>query len=469
MRWTLLVLALAALAVAPAGATGANRFDIGITDPLEPGFGEQDTAAAYDAVRAAKIRLVRIPVAWSTLATRRPRNAAAHTDPEYQWGPLDARVAAMARRGLEPLLSLYAAPGWAKTRRADGSLRPTPRVDDFTTFAGAAARRYSGATPGIPRVRYWQIWNEPNLRTYLDQSDSVAQYRALVTEGYRAIRSVAVDNQVLAGGLAPYAAYEGDIPPLRFMRELLCMSGRRRPRPTCDVSVPFNVWSHHPYTVGGPNRSARAADDVSLGDLPEMRTLLRAAEEAGHVAAAGPVAFWVTEFSWDTRGPDPWGVPLARHARWVAEAFYNMWRSDVSAAVWFQLRDNPMGTFTWGQTWQAGLFFRTTPLYANERAKPVRQVIRFPFVALPAPRARATVWGRTPRSGPGTVTVERRSGARWVRLARVRAGRHGIFRTRVRAGAGTLLRARAGSETAVPFRVARTRDRRVNPFGGPLQ
>jgi len=61
---------------------------------------------------------------------------------------------------------------------------------------------------------------------------------------------------------------------------------------------------------------------------------------------------------------------LREHARWVSEALYRMWQDGVSLVVWFQLRDNPKGTFTWGQTYQSGLYFRTTPLYADEREKP---------------------------------------------------------------------------------------------------
>jgi hypothetical protein len=351
-------------------------------------------------------------------------------------------VNAIRSRGLEPLLSVYSTPTWARTSKEyGGSPRPTPRPQDFAAFVTAVARRYAGTVSGVGRVRYYQFWNEPNLSTYLDPSDSVEQYRAMVKAAYPAVHAAASGNRVVAGGLAPYAYRDEDIAPLRFMRELLCMSAGKKPRPTCDATVPFDIWSMHPYTNGGPNRSARARDDVSLGDLPEMRRLLRAAERAKHATGEGRIDFWVTEFSWDTKGPDPGGVPLARHARWVAEAFYNMWRSDVSLAVWFQLRDNPKGDFTWGQTWQSGLFFRTTDRYANEQRKPVHQVVRFPFVALPA-RGGATVWGRLPSARKGTAVIERRSGKKWVRVTSLRSNSSGLFRRTLRGNRGATLRAR---------------------------
>lgn len=466
MRLLAITLVMAAVAGLPAVAHGAGGFDTGLTDPLDGAFGEKDPPGAYDAARDAGVRFVRVNVQWHLVAANRPANPTSPDDPAYGWSWLDERVTGLKSRGIEPVLSLYSPPGWARSTKSDGTTRATPKVDDLRNFATAVARRYGGSTPGVPRVRYWQVWNEPNLRTYLDQSDSVAQYRAMVTASYAAIHGVHDDNRVVAGGLAPYAAYDGDHAPLRFMRELLCMSAGSKPRPTCGASVPFDVWSVHPYTSGGPNRSARARDDVSLGDLPEVRRLLRAAERAGHVKPKGSLDFWVTEFSWDTKGPDPWGVPLALHARWVAEAFYNMWRNGVSMVVWFQLRDNPQGTFTWGQTFQSGLFFRTADRYADERAKPVREVVRFPFVALPAGRG-AAVWGRVPTGSKGTVVVERRAGKRWVRVAKLGANGHGIFRRTLRVAARSVLRARYGSEASVPFKVERTRDRDVNPFGGP--
>jgi hypothetical protein len=249
------------------------------------------------------------------------------------------------------------------------------------------------------------------------------------------------------------------------MRAMLCMSRGKRPRPTCGSKASFDVWSHHPYTSGGPNHSARLPDDAALGDLPEMRRLLRAAQRAGHIKARGRVGFWVTEFGWDTRGPDPGGVPLTRHARWVAEAMYRMWRSDVSLMVWFQLRDVVPAGDNWGGTFQQGIYFNTTPLYRDERVKPVARVLRFPFVALPEGEGVA-LWGRTPRMRAGTVAVERRKGAKWVRAVTLHANAHGLFRRRLAGHRGALFRARSGSATSYPFKATRTRDVRVKPFGG---
>src|SRR5205085_11897382 len=120
---------------------------------------------------------------------------------------------------------------------------------------------------------------------------------------------------------------------------LLCLSPTGPPRRVCDRTIQFDAWSTHPYTSGGPNHRAALPDDVSLGDLPKMKALLDAAVAQGVVVSPHKVAFWVTEFSWDSSPPDPKAVPARVLPRWVAEAFYWMWHSVVSLAMLFTFRD----------------------------------------------------------------------------------------------------------------------------------
>jgi hypothetical protein len=465
----LAAVAVAALAMPSLASAGAPRLDIGIQDPLEEAFHEQDPSGAYDAIDRAGIHVVRVPVPWAVAASKRPADPSDPTDPAYFWGSIDGRLDRIWSHGMEPMLVLYAPPAWAQAKRSDGSRRLTADASDFAAFAKAAATRYSGAPGRRPRVRLWQLWNEPNLKMFLD--DTPQHYREMANAAYASIHGVAADNVVAAGGLAPFSDPKDEfgIAPMRFMREMLCMTSGSHPHATCSAKSSFDAWSNHPYTSGGPSHRASLRDEVSLGNLPQVRRVLSAAARAGHVRSRGRVRFWITEFSWDTKGPDPGGVPLARHARWVAEALYRMWRLDVSLVVWFQLRDNPVEGGNWAGTFQAGLYFNTTKSYADEKAKPFARVLRFPFVALPASHGRATVWGRTPDGRRHPVTVERRSGARWRTVRRVTASSTGIFRATPRVRRGTVMRARIGSDASVPFKDARTADVRVNAFGGELQ
>jgi hypothetical protein len=440
------LLALLVLA-APAAAQPLRT---GITDPLEPAFGEHDPDAAYGAVRDAGGTIILVPVFWVSTTNGPPREPTNPGDRAYLWRSLDDRIARMTAAGLEPLLAVSAAPLWARTHAPDGRSRVTPNPSDLAAFVTALARRYDGGAH--PRVRLFQVWNEPNLKTYMDQDGAPADYRAMLAAAYPAIHAVHDDNVVVAAGTAPFAGPDGryGVGPLKFMRELL------------SERTEFDVWAHHPYTSGPPARRATVKDDASIGDLPALRRILRRAQRADRARSA---RIWATEFSWDSTPPDPFAVPLREHARWVAESFFRMWANGVELVVWFQLRDNPKGTFTWAQTFQSGLYMRTTDRYADEKAKPALRAFRFPFVALPAGRG-VRVWGRTPGSGRAKVVVERRVRGRWRRVATLRADGDGIFTRRLRGLHGARLRARIGGDASLPFAARKTRNRFVNPFGG---
>jgi hypothetical protein len=246
------------------------------------------------------------------------------------------------------------------------------------------------------------------------------------------------------------------------MRALLCMSAGRDPKPTCNERTTFDVWSHHPYTEGGPTHHAKSGDNVSLGDLPKMRRLLDAAIAAGHVRSQGKPRFWVTEFSWDSKPPDPKGVPSALHARWVAEALFRMWDAGISLVTWFTIRDQPLAD----GPYQSGLYlFGTRATYGPPKL--ARTAFRFPFVAFSTSKG-ASFWGRTPTSSGGRVAIEARKGAGWTTLHVAKADRYGIFQGRVDVPAKvTLLRARVASsgQVSLGFSLRRPPDRTVLVFG----
>ena len=439
--------------LACAGAASARGLVTGITDPIEHDFAERDGIHSFHVVHVAGIRVVRTSVNWGDIARSAPADATDPHDPAYDWTRVDDSVDRIVANGLQPLLSVLKTPTWAR-KRPGGK---TPNASDVGAFMTAVARRYDGTRR--PRVRLLQLWNEPNLKSYLDSRGGPAAYRAMLSAADAAVHRVHEDNVLVGGGLGPFGGPRGryGIAPLKFMRRLF------------RKDTPFDVWSHHPYTSGPPAHSAYAKDDASMGDLPQIRRVLRRARAAGRIRST---RLWVTEFSWDTKPPDPFGVPVREHARWVAEALYRMWRNRVEVAIWFQLRDNPHDGHWWGQTFQSGLFYRTTPLYADEKAKPALRAFRFPFVALPAGR-RIRFWGRTPNSEALLIRIERRERGRWQAIRVAQADADGIFtgtlprdRRRRALRANVVALANTNADHSVPFVPRRTRDRHVNPFGG---
>jgi len=228
--------------------------------------------------------------------------------------------------------------------------------------------------------------------------------------------------------------------------------------------VHFDVWSHHPYTFNGPFGHATRPDDVSLGDLPKMRTLLRAAVKSHRVVSSHPVQFWVTEFSWDTLPPRRHAAPVGLASRWTAEALYQMWRSGVSLVTWFGLEDKGgKGPY------QSGLFFHASSL-ARAKAKPLRTAFRFPFVAYLG-RGNVSVWGRDATSDTQVVAIQRRHGTHgnWRTVARIRSNRTGIFRAKLKLAASKkdwLRATAAGSGNSLGFSLTRPSPKlRYGPWG----
>jgi hypothetical protein len=455
-------------AMACAGGTApaaAGPLETAIADPFA--FAGPSAATAFERTRAAGATSVRLVLDWSSTAPTAPTGDA--SDPAnaaYRWDAFDRQVAGAVAAGLRPIVCITRAPVWARDVAAGGPRTTWPRPAQLADFAAAAARRYAGTDLA------WQIWNEPNHRAHLrpqfrgNVPVSVARYRAMVNASAHAIHAVDADAPVAAGALAPFGHRAPTIEvvaPLEFMRRLLCMSGAASPRRTCRTRVELDVWSHHPYTHGGPTQHARAPADVSLGDLPAMNRLLRAAVRAGQIRSAGRVRFWVTEFSWDSRPGDPRGVPLGLHGRWVSEALYRMWQAGVDLVTWWRVNDDPLAT----SPYQSGLY-----VGSSARPKPALTAFRFPFVAFRRAGG-VQVWGRVPPGRDGTVLVEQRVRGRWALAARLAPDRFGLFSRRLPATGAPSLRARleGSSESSLAFALTPPRVGRYSVFGcgGPIR
>ncbi len=404
-------------------------------EPLQTALIEWEELAGPDAdvalsrARSAGVTAYRVFLTWYDVA---PIERPADFDPEnpahpaYRWEAFDLKIRRLKAYGMEPIVSVNYPPLWA----GGSGYSLTPDPGELGRFLRAAARRYSGDFGGLPRIRLWQMWNEANVDAFFSpQFDgetpvSPTLYRRLVNEGAAAVKSVHADNIVIAGGLSPFevpTGYTRTMAPLRFMRELLCLSNSRPATPTCNERVAFDIWAIHPYTRGGPTHQADNPDDLSLGDIPDAQALLTAAARAGHIVTNQKPRLWVTEFSWDTV-PDTRAVPLALQVRWVSEALYRMWKLGISLVTWLQLRDHP---FPEGNN-QAGLYFRGGPRIGCDPPKLTMSAFRFPFVAFKE-KAGISVWGRTPAGRSGQVVVEQLTGKKWKRLASVRTDRFGIF------------------------------------------
>jgi hypothetical protein len=471
-----LAAALLSLAAQPAGA-GARPLVTGIA-----GIGNYKPDVFAQA-RSTGAQMTRLVLSWEDVAPKQrpaswqPENPA---DPNYNWSYVDTGVSEAVRAGLEPMLLVDGAPAWAQRCKAPAAVQDTnlcdPNPADLAAFAKAAAARYSGHFDGLPRVRYWQGLNEPNLSLFFwpqfegDRAVSPYLYRALINAFYAAIKSVDPTDLVIAAGLGPIAVPKWTIGPMRFARELLCMHGGKDPRPTrgtCEGGVHFDIFDIHPYTTGGPTHEG-GINDVELGDLAKLQTLLRAADRAGRISGTLPhTELWSSEFSWDSNPPDPGGLQMRILCRWTAEALYRSWSAGMSHFFWYSLEDEPPGSHSFSETLQAGLFFEG-PKPGQGQPKEALSAFRFPFVAYPGGTG-LSFWGRTPDSIGGRVAIQLFKRGRWQTVSVARADGSGIFRGKIHSGYGRDRRGAAravyGGQPTLPFSMKPVPDFRQPPFG----
>jgi len=452
----------------PTAAQSARPLQLGFLDSVytSPDPAERADWLSRSVDSAADI--LRVQVAWPVPDTPgRPASfdATNPADRTYDFSSADAAIKDATARGLRVLFSFSGAPRWAEgpNRPAGaprGSWRPDPKaLEDYGT---ALAKRYSGSFPdplqpgaSLPRVDAFQVWNEPNLDTYLTpqwlggRTFAPAHYRRMLNAFYRGVKSVRSDALVVTAGTAPFGdpGSGGDrIMPARFVRDMLCL---RRTRGTaCAAPARFDVLAHHPYSVGSPSRRALNADDVSIPDMGKLTALLRKAEATGRALPRKRHRLWVTEVSYDSSPPDPDGVPAAVHARFVAETLYLLWRQGVDTITWFQIRDQAPEP-SYAATNQSGIYYR------DGQEKPARQAFRFPFVAVRERRGVVRVWGRSPVAGK--IVIERQTRSGWRALRTLRGAARGTFQALVRVAGTATLRARNGDngETTISWRIVR--------------
>ena len=281
--------ALVAAGVAPAEAKRG----------LTTGFGALGSTdeQRLDEVLAGGAEIVRLGPSWAKIAPTEPENPRDPADPAYDFSALDEAIRNVRARGLSVLLTIGWAPAWAEDegRPPVGPNAPAgtwrPRPEPARDFGEALARRYSGSFPDpenpeatLPRVRHFQIFNEPNLSTYITpqwqggRPVSASIYRQLLNAFYDGIKAVDESNVVVTAGTGPYGDDAGGsrVRPLRFWRAVLCLRANLK-RANCPTRPRFDVLAHHPINTSDTNNHRVRAFD----------------SEGNHL------------YTWGSRGDDP--------------------------------------------------------------------------------------------------------------------------------------------------------------------
>jgi hypothetical protein len=411
---------------------------------------------AFEKTAEANADLVRIDVIWrDVVGSAPPANPSDPADPAYDFSRLDSAVRDAERRGLKVLFTVFLAPDWAEGPGRPDGLRPgawRPNPVEYGHFGSALATRYSGRFPDpdgegtLPRVRYFEAWNEPNVQGFLapqwvgDRPEAPAAYRELLNSFHDGVKGVNPGNTVAGPGAAPFGDPPGETRtrPVFFLRELFCLEGENelQPRPGC-APVKMDVLSHHPISLENPpTYSAISPDDATTSDIDRLGRVLRAAERADVVRPGGKRPIWATELWWISSPPSPLDEAVSERtqARYIEQALYLLWKQRVKVAIQYLIRD-PGGE----DRYQTGLFF------TDGREKLAFQAFRFPFVTERVSRKRVRAWGRSPKGGK--VKIQGKKSGKWRTLERIRVRNDEVFMTRV--PGSKQMRAQIGGEKSL--------------------
>ncbi|HJR95593.1 MAG TPA: cellulase family glycosylhydrolase [Gaiellaceae bacterium] len=294
--------------------------------------------------------IVRLLVQWNLAAPERPKRPANPFDPAYRLDDVDEAVRAAQENGQETMLTISGTPRWAGARKPN---RMPRRLRDFRLFAHAIASRYSGRFEGYPFVRFWSVWNEPNLNLFLTpqfdrkgRSVAPANYAKLYAAAYTGIKAgnrfarVAIGETSARGRDRRKRGVSDTHSPGRFA-ELVAKANPR---------LRFDAWAHHPYPSNPNSKPGQKVrwPNVSLASLPRFVKALD-----GWFKRASP-RIWVTEYGHQTRPEDFMGISYAKQARYVRAAI-SMARkmASVEMFIWFVYQDDQ------GQPWDSGLYSRS--------------------------------------------------------------------------------------------------------------
>ena len=194
----------------------------------------------------------------------------------WTWSKADARVDGTRAIGMEPLVVLCGTPKWASTRPevgtylGAGALAPARDINDWSEYCRQLARHFKG------RVRYYEVWNEPNMRDGFFYG-STEDYVALLQAASIAIKAEDPNAQILApSGTGAFFS---------FLERVVELGGLDS----------FDICSIHTYTEPFPPENGYPFND----EKTVANRVQRAREIMARGGAVKPI--WDTEygFGWN--------------------------------------------------------------------------------------------------------------------------------------------------------------------------
>ncbi len=217
----------------------------------------------------------------------------------YAWEHSDLRIFLARREGLKVIARIGMVPGWARPWRAPATYLGPEAVFPFARFAAAFAARYRDQIAALV------IWNEPNL--YIEWGDrppDPVAFVALMKAVYTAVKPVAPELPVLAGGPAPTLE---DSPhamnDLRFLQEVYALG----------IAPYLDGWAMHPYGFGNPPEEPPDPARLNFRRVELMRMIMQVYGDDRPI--------YITETGWNESPDYDHGVSPETRADYTVRAY----------------------------------------------------------------------------------------------------------------------------------------------------
>lgn len=283
-------------------AFGVNTF-------LQQEVEESKRARSLDMVQDAGISFIRQEFTWEDIEVHGKgdfvdrRNDPAGVD---AWIKYDHIVDLAQERGISIIARLSNPPSWSRAAGDElGTNAPPDDFDDFGDFAATVAERYRG------RIRYYQVWNEPNGNEEWGLRDvNPEAFTELLCTAYRRIKSADPTAVVLAGALTPTVANDG-----RHMNDLIFLQRMY----DAGAGECFDVFSAQGYGLwSGPTDQRLRPAVINYPHNLFLRDIMVRSGDA-----AKPI--WISEMGWNAAPewvrPDFGRVTEEQQARYAVEAY----------------------------------------------------------------------------------------------------------------------------------------------------
>lgn len=220
----------------------------------------------------------------------------------YDWTGFDRIISRAHNRGLRVIARLDIVPAWARPSQSTDRLLLPSAYAAYRDYVVAFVTRY--APLGVEHI---VLWNEPNLRfEWGGRTPDPEAYAALVATVAPAVKAVAPQVQILAGGLSPGPSLGTDasvrLDDRSYTERFFAAGG----------GAFIDGWAVHAYGAQRPPNDPPHWDVVNLRRVELIHALISGTRD---------IPIYITEAGWNDHPRWQSAVIGAERIRWSRGAY----------------------------------------------------------------------------------------------------------------------------------------------------